>query len=40
MSMINSSSLMINLVLSISFDANIVPCAVIEWVIESELHTT
>ena len=37
MSMMNSSNLMIKLVLSISFDASIDPCAVMLGVVESEL---
>lgn len=37
-SMMNSSNLMINLVLSISFDANVDPCVVMEGVIDPELH--
>ena len=36
--MMNSSNLMINLVLSISFDANVDPCVVMEGVIDPELH--
>ena len=38
MSMMNSSNLMMKLVLSISFDASVDPCAVMEGVAESELH--
>ena len=39
MSTMNSSSLTINLALSINFDASVDPCVVMEGVTEPELHT-
>lgn len=38
-SMMKSSNLMMKLVLSISFDASVDPCVVMERVVDSELDT-